>query len=58
MSWDRVTVGELVSTKKGFAFKSDLYVESGVPIVRVSNFTLDSISDEDLKYYPERERVN
>lgn len=55
MSWDRVTVGELVSTKKGFAFKSDLYVESGVPIVRVSNFTLDSISDEDLKYYPERE---
>lgn len=58
MSWDRVTVGELVSTKKGFAFKSDLYVESGVPIVRVSNFTLDSISDEDLKYYPERERIN
>lgn len=58
MSWNRVTVGELVSTKKGFAFKSDLYVESGVPIVRVSNFTLDSISDEDLKYYPERERVN
>lgn len=58
MSWNRVTVGELVSTKKGVAFKSDLYVESGVPIVRVSNFTLDSISDEDLKYYPERERVN
>lgn len=58
MSWDKVTVGDLVTTKKGFAFKSDLYVDSGVPIVRVSNFTSDSISDEDLKYYPERERAN
>lgn len=52
MKWKKVTVGDITTTKKGFAFKSSKYVEKGVPIVRVSNYTADSISDEDLKYYP------
>lgn len=56
MSWTETTVGEVITTKKGFAFKSSKYVENGVPIVRVSDYTLDSISDTDLKYYPMEEK--
>lgn len=41
---------DLVNHKKGFAFKSKDYLEDGVPVIRVSNFTDDSISDEDLKF--------
>lgn len=51
MSWEIVRLGDVISTLKGFAFKSSHYTESGHPIVRASNFTMDSISDEDLKYY-------
>lgn len=51
MSWERVRLGDVISTLKGFAFKSAHYTESGHPIVRASNFTMDSISDDDLKYY-------
>lgn len=58
MSWHQTTVGEIITTKKGFAFKSAKYVKKGVPIVRVSDYTLDSISDEDLKYYPLEEKQN
>ena len=58
MNWHQTTVGEIITTKKGFAFKSAKYVKKGVPIVRVSDYTLDSISDEDLKYYPLEEKQN
>ncbi|CAM8542100.1 restriction endonuclease subunit S [Enterobacter asburiae] len=40
----------LITHKKGFAFKSKDYIPSGVPVVRVSNFTWDSISTDDLRY--------
>lgn len=58
MSWTKTTVGEIITTQKGFAFKSSKYVDKGVPIVRVSDYTLDSISDADLKYYPLEEKQN
>lgn len=58
MSWNETTIGELITTRKGFAFKSSKYVKSGVPVVRVSDYTLDSISDDDLKYYPPEEKAN
>jgi type I restriction enzyme S subunit len=48
-----VLLGELISHKKGFAFKSNDYVDGGVPVVRVSNFTDDSISRDDLKFVSE-----
>ena len=41
-----------MTTKKGFAFKSTLYAQQGIPVVRVSDFTLNSIKDSDLVYYP------
>lgn len=35
MSWEKTTVGEIVTTRKGYAFKSSKYVNKGVPVVRV-----------------------
>lgn len=49
-SQTRQLLGDLVTHQKGFAFKSKDYKESGNPVVRVSNFTADSISSGDLKY--------
>ena len=43
-------LGDLISHKKGFAFKSKDYQLDGVPVVRVSNFTESGISTEDLKF--------
>ncbi|WP_323943737.1 restriction endonuclease subunit S [Aeromonas hydrophila] len=48
--WPMQDLGSLISYKKGFAFKSKDYISAGVPIVRVSNFTDDSISPNDLKF--------
>lgn len=45
-----VRLRDLVSHKKGFAFKSELYSDSGTMVVRVSDFTLESISDSDAVY--------
>lgn len=55
MSWDKVKLGNYVNTLKGFAFKSAKYTNKGVPIVRASNFTMDSISFDDIKYYPKED---
>ena len=56
--WRKVKLGDHITTKKGFAFKSSLYVDKGIPVVRVSDFTIDSISDHDLLFYPESELDN
>jgi len=49
----QVPLGELVDILQGFAFKSSLYVESGIRIVRISDVQKGTMSDKDLKYYPE-----
>ncbi|CAI0943629.1 restriction endonuclease subunit S [Serratia fonticola] len=46
----RTELSCLITHKKGFSFKSKDYISSGVPVVRVSNFTWDSISTDDLRY--------
>lgn len=48
--WPTITLNEIVEHQKGFAFKSKDYVESGTPVVRVSNFTENSIDTSDLKF--------
>ncbi|HIF9176009.1 TPA: restriction endonuclease subunit S [Photobacterium damselae] len=48
--WQVMTLDEIVTHQKGFAFKSKDYIDSGIPVVRVSNFTMDSIDCSDLKY--------
>jgi type I restriction enzyme S subunit len=46
--WRRVTLGDCVTTKKGFAFKSSWYTEAGHAIVKVSDFTVDSVCCDSL----------
>lgn len=48
--WSTITLNEIVEHQKGFAFKSKDYAESGTPVVRVSNFTQNSIDTSDLKF--------
>ncbi|MEZ9437042.1 restriction endonuclease subunit S [Vibrio atlanticus] len=48
--WSTITLNEIVEHQKGFAFKSKDYVDSGTPVVRVSNFTQNSIDTSDLKF--------
>jgi len=50
--WQEVKLRECISTLKGFAFKSKWYQSNGVPIVRVSDFTDNSISVDDIEYIP------
>jgi type I restriction enzyme S subunit len=42
-NWDSIRLGDHVNYFKGFAFKSQEYIEFGHPVVRVSNFTDRSI---------------
>lgn len=50
---DKVQLGDLIDTVKGFAFKSSWYTAAGVPVIRVKDFTDDSISPVDNVYIDE-----
>ena len=52
MSWTDVYLGEFTNTLKGYAFKSEWFTNSkiDIPIVKVKDFTADSISIEDVDY--------
>ena len=41
-----------IETLKGFAFKSSLYSVSGIPIVKVSDFTQDSVTLDKISFIP------
>ena len=53
MSWKRQKLGDLVQTQKGYAFKSAWYQETGRPIVKVSDFTEESVDTKSLIKIPE-----
>ncbi len=50
--FEYIELSEAISTLKGYAFKSREYIDSGIPVVRVSDFTDNSISLIDLVFYP------
>ncbi|MEO8008453.1 MAG: restriction endonuclease subunit S, partial [Betaproteobacteria bacterium] len=52
-AWDRNRLGDLVETQKGYAFKSRWFSDAGRPIVKVSDFTDDSINSSSLVSIPE-----
>lgn len=52
-NWRRARLGDLVETQKGYAFKSQWYCKEGHPIVKVSNFTDDSVDSTTLVCIPE-----
>ncbi len=52
-TWERNRLGDLVETLKGFAFKSGWYSDAGRPIVKVSDFTDNSVDPSGLVCIPE-----
>jgi type I restriction enzyme S subunit len=46
-------LGKHMQTQKGYAFKSKWYSVCGTPIVKVSNFTRDSIDFSNLTCIPD-----
>jgi type I restriction enzyme S subunit len=52
MNGSLVTINSYITTLKGFAFKSVWYTENGVPIVKVSDFTQDSVSPDKVAFIP------
>lgn len=48
--WIKIKLGDVIEYTKGFAFKSKEYTKNGVRIIRVSDTTANSISDENAIY--------
>lgn len=58
METREVKLGNIVKHNKGYAFKSSEYTDKGVMVVRVTDFTLDSISDADAVYLAPDDRYD
>lgn len=58
METREVKLGNIVKHNKGYAFKSSEYTDEGVMVVRVTDFTLDSISDADAVYLAPDDRYD
>lgn len=50
--WEYKKLGELVQILNGYAFKSSLYENQGIRILRITNVQKGNIVDDDPKYYP------
>ncbi|OIN01829.1 hypothetical protein BFR57_07170 [Idiomarina sp. MD25a] len=50
--WNTRNLGDLITYKKGFAFTSTDYNDSGVRIIRISDTTRDSVHSENPVYIP------
>lgn len=48
--WHHIRLGELVKLQGGFAFKSSLFQDKGIPIVRISDIETE-ITDSNFVYY-------
>ena len=55
MMWKTVKLGDVCDLQNGFAFKSNLFKEDGLPILRISNIQEDIISLEKLVYFSEND---
>ncbi|MGL2845073.1 restriction endonuclease subunit S, partial [Helicobacter pylori] len=52
-NWQRVRLGDICYLKNGFSFKSDLFKNMGIPIIRISNISSvdNCINTNDLVFY-------
>ena len=50
--WDYKKLGELVQVLNGYAFKSSLYENQGIRVLRITNVQKGNLVDDDPKYYP------
>ena len=49
MEWK--TLGDVCNFKNGFAFKSNLFLDTGLPIVRITNINGSSVDLTNVKYF-------
>ena len=49
VEWKKL--GEVCEFQNGYAFKSSLFKETGLPIIRITNINGGGITDEDYKYF-------
>lgn len=50
---NNIKLGDIIDTQKGYAFKSKWYQKSGRPIVKVTNFTDNSVSKNNMDFISE-----
>ena len=51
ISWEQRKLGEVSPLRGGFAFKSEEYLDAGIPVVRISNILTDGTVGADFAYY-------
>ena len=52
--WEENKLGNYISLQGGYAFKSDMFVDNGIPIIRISNINNGIIDiKNDIAYYEE-----
>lgn len=56
--WEEVKLGHLINMQKGFAFKSKDYQNNGIKIVKVSNFTDNSIEINSCTHIAKNKKNN
>lgn len=49
--WEVKKLGEVIHLQGGYAFKSELFTDIGIPIIRISNIDNDLVSLENSIYY-------
>jgi type I restriction enzyme S subunit len=50
--WKKVKFGDYIDVLSGFAFKSKVFSDSGIPVIKIKNVCPPYISLEDLSYVP------
>lgn len=51
--WETVRLNEVATLRNGAGVKQQFFADNGIPLARVSDFTLDSIDISDCKYVEE-----
>jgi type I restriction enzyme M protein len=52
--WELEPLGNFAHCLNGFAFKSELYVNAGIRVIRITNVQNGYIKDDEPKYYPKK----
>jgi type I restriction enzyme, S subunit len=50
VNWEKVQLGDVCDFQNGFAFKSNTFCESGIPLLRISNIQNESINTDKLVF--------
>ena len=50
LNWEKKKLGQYINYKKGYAFKSELYTNKGIRIIRVSDLSATSIKNDSPIY--------